>query len=86
MGYYHIRLCPFSIKLSTIELPWGIYEYQKFPMGLCDSPDIFQAKNIKLFNVLEYIRTYIDDPLIISNKSFEYHINKLNKVLSKSKK
>ena len=37
----------------------------------------------ELFNGLEYVRTYIDDLLIISNKSFEDHINKLDKVLSK---
>ena len=38
---------------------------------------------IKLFNGLEYIRTYIDDLLIISYESFEDHINKLDNVLSK---
>ena len=52
-------------------------------MVLCNSPDIFQEKMNKLFNGLEYVRTYIDDLLIISNKSFEDHINKLDKVLSK---
>ena len=36
----------------------------------------------KLFNGLEYVRTYIDDLLTISNKSFEDHINELDKVLS----
>ena len=46
---------------------------------LCNSLE----KMNKLFNVLEYIRTYIDDLLTISNKSFEDHINKLDKVLSK---
>ena len=39
----------------------------------------------KLFNGLEYVRTYINDLLIISNKSFEDHINKLDKALNKLK-
>ena len=52
-------------------------------MGLCHSPDIFQEKMNELFNGLEYVRTYIDDLLIISNKSFEDHINKSDKMLSK---
>ena len=39
----------------------------------------------KLFNGLAYTRTYIDDLLIISNKSFEDQINKLDKVLNKLK-
>ena len=52
-------------------------------MGRCDSPDIFQEKMNELLNGIEYVRTYIDDLLIISNKSFEDHINKSDKVLSK---
>ena len=38
-----------------------------------------------MFVGLEYVRTYIDDLLIISNKSFEDYINKLDKFLSKLK-
>ena len=83
MGYYHIKLCPFSRKLCTIVLPWGKYEYHKLPMGLCSSQHIFQKKINELFNGLEYIRTHIDALLIISNESFEDHISKLDKVLSK---
>ena len=67
-------------------------------MGQCNSSDIFQEKMNELFNGLKYVRTYIDDLLIICNlyvrtciddlliishKSFEDHINKLDKVLSK---
>ena len=37
----------------------------------------------KLVNCLECVATYIDDLLIISNKPFEDHNNKLDKVLSK---
>ena len=63
----------------------GKHEYQKLPMGLCNSPDIFREKMNRLFNSLEYVRTYIDVLLIISNKSFEDHIIKLNKKLHKLK-
>ena len=44
MGYYHIRLDPTSKQLCAIVLPFGKYEYQAIPMGLCNSPDIFQEK------------------------------------------
>ena len=44
MGYYHIELTPFSKSLCTIVLPWAKYEYQRLPMGLCNSPDIFQER------------------------------------------
>ena len=52
-------------------------------MGLCNSPDIFQEKINELLNGLDYVRTFIDDLLIISNKSFGDHINKLDKMPSK---
>ena len=55
-------------------------------MGLSNSPDIFQEKMNEFFNGLEYIRTYIDDILIISKKSFENYISKPVKILSKLSK
>ena len=55
MGYYHIELMPFSKRLCTIVMPWGKYEYQHLPMGLCNSPDIFQEHMFELFSDLEYV-------------------------------
>ncbi len=42
MGYYHLELSAKSKELCTITTQWGKYEYQRLPMGLCNSPDIFQ--------------------------------------------
>ena len=81
MGYYHIELHPDSKKLCTIVLPWGKYEYNKLPMGLNNSPDIFQEKMNELFIDLEYVRTYIDDLLVITKGSFENHLKDVHKVL-----
>ena len=39
----------------------------------------------ELFDVLEYIRAYIDDPWIISNGNFEDHVYELKIVLKKLK-
>jgi hypothetical protein len=60
MGYYHIELTPNSSRLCTIVLPWGKYEYLRLPMGLCNSPDIFQEKMSELMQGLEFARAYID--------------------------
>ena len=78
MGYYHIILCPISQKLCTIVLPWGKFDYQKLPMGLCNSADIFQEKMNELFNGLELIKSYVDDLLLISNGNLKDFINKVN--------
>ena len=76
MGYYHIQLDPSSRKLCTIVLPWGKYEYQKLPMGLCNSPDIFQEKMNELFTGFKYVRAYIDNLLVISNGTWEDQLSK----------
>jgi Reverse transcriptase (RNA-dependent DNA polymerase) len=83
MGYYHIRLDPVSQLYCTIVLPWGKYEYQALPMGLCNSPDIFQEKMSELMEGLKFVRTYIDDLLVITNGSFEDHLTKLDRVLER---
>ena len=44
MGYYHTLLTPNASRLCTVVVPWGKYEYLRLPMGLCNSPDIFQEK------------------------------------------
>ena len=86
MGYYHIQLNPDARKLCTIVLPFGKYEHQRLPMGLCNSPDIFQEKMNELMSDLECIRAYIDDLLVITSASFEDHLNKLEEVLKRLQK
>ena len=44
MGYYHLELSTKSRELCTTVPPFGKYKYQRIPMGLCNSPDIFQEK------------------------------------------
>jgi hypothetical protein len=83
MGYYHIELSPDSKRLCTIVLPWGKYEYQKLPMGLCNSPDIFQEKMSTLFADLEFIRTYIDDLLVITKSDWHDHLRHLDIVFKR---
>ena len=42
MGYYHIPLSKQAQRLCSTILPWGKYQYQRLPMGIKCSPDIFQ--------------------------------------------
>jgi Reverse transcriptase (RNA-dependent DNA polymerase) len=81
MGHYYIELNPFSKSLCTIFLPWGIYEYQRLPMGLYNSPDIFQEQISSIFDDFEYVKTYIDDLLTISKGNWYEHLQHLDVVL-----
>jgi Reverse transcriptase (RNA-dependent DNA polymerase) len=83
MGYYHIELNADAKNLCTIVLPFGKFEYQWLPMGLCNSPDVFQEKMYNLMINLEYVRAYIDDLLVTTKGSFEDHLDKLKAVLIK---
>jgi hypothetical protein len=82
MGYYHIKLSPFSKCLCTIVMPYGKYKYQCLPMGLCNSPDIFQEHMYKIFSDLEYVHVYIDGLLVTSCSIFKEHIQRLKLVFS----
>ena len=55
---------------------------QCLPMGLSNSPDIFQEKMSELMYDLEGVRTYIDDLLVISNGSFDDHLARVDDVLN----
>ena len=85
MDYFTIRLDPNSQKICTVVLPWGKYSYQRLPMGVAGAPDIFQEKMSDLMRALEFVRTYIDDLLIVSKCTFEDHLQKLDAVLQRLK-
>ena len=81
MRYYHIELSPASRKLCNIVLPFGKFEYQRIPIGLCNSPDIFQEKMSELFTGFENIKTYINDLPCITKQGFDQHLEQLEKYL-----
>ena len=81
MGYYTIKLDPDAQKICTIILPWGKYSYLRLPMGIAGSPDLFQEKMSGLMESLEFVRTYLDDLLILTKSTFEDHLTKLQQVL-----
>jgi transposase InsO family protein len=80
MGYYHIELSDKTKELCTITTQWGKYEYQRLPMGLCNSPDIFQEKMNDLLDGLDTVRVYIDDILHVTKGSWEEHLTGLEEV------
>ncbi len=84
MGYYTIRLDPKSSKMCTIIFPWGKYSHQRLPMGFGGSADIFHAQMMDLMAFLvEYVRAYIDDLLIITRRNLEDHPSKIETVLTR---
>ena len=85
MGYYYIRLSKNASNLCTIILPWGKYRYKRLPMGVSNSPDIFQQKMNDLFHGFEFIRAYIDDLLVLIKVYWTDPVQKLELTLNKLK-
>jgi Reverse transcriptase (RNA-dependent DNA polymerase)/RNase H-like domain found in reverse transcriptase len=83
MGYYHIPLDDASQKLCTMILPWGKYRYLLLPMGIKNSPDIFQSIMDDILGDLEYSCAYKDDILITSSGNFNDHLDKVRTVLKR---
>ena len=52
-------------------------------MGIAGSPDIFQGKMLQLMMVLEYVKAYLYDLLVLSKSTFLDHLEKLRPVLIK---
>ena len=50
-------------------------------MGVAGSPDIFQEEMSGLMETLDYVRTYLDDLLVISKSSFGDHLTQIETVL-----
>ena len=83
MGYHHIELSPGAKQLCTIVLHWGKYEYQKLPMGVCNSPSIFQENISVLLEGFNMVCAYIDYMLVLNNNDFMDHLKPLYRVLQR---
>ena len=75
-----------SKELFRIVTQWGKYEYQRLPMVLCNSPDIFQENMSELFISLDTVRIYIDDLLHVTKGSWTEHLTVLEDMFTRLQK
>jgi dihydroorotate dehydrogenase len=76
-----------NLRLSDIHnsrLYMGRYKYKHLPMGIKIAPDVFQNVMSKLVQDMDYVKTYLDDLLILMNSSFKDHLLKLRNGSSKN--
>jgi hypothetical protein len=85
MGYYHIKLNADAQNLCNIVFPWENHKYKRLPMGIKIAwfLIIFQNFMSKLVQDMEYVKTYLDDLLLLTNISFKDHLLKLEMVLAR---
>ena len=61
----------------TIVTEFGKFRYNRLPVGMCTSGDIFQSKLYEILGDIEGVKTYIGDILVLSNDLFANHIEHL---------
>jgi hypothetical protein len=70
---------------QCILMEYGKIQIQTLTHGYqdCLDPDVFQNIMSKLVQDMEYVKTYLDDLLILTNSSFKDHQLKLEMVLAR---
>ena len=81
MSYYTIWLDPDNQKIYPILLPWCKYSYLCLPMDIFCPQDIFQTRTSDPMQTPEYVRTYINDLIVITMGTFDNHLEKVSIVL-----
>ncbi|CAG2190886.1 unnamed protein product [Mytilus edulis] len=82
-GFWQVPLDPSTKHKSAFITHKGVYEFNRLPFGMMNSPLTFQCLMTKVLKDLNFkiALVYIDDILIFS-KNFEDHLNHLQQVFS----
>ena len=81
MGFYTFELDETAQKYCVISTPFGLYQYLRLPMGLTNSPDVFQSVMHPLFQDIPQVECFIDDIGIFTNSTFTQHLKIVHQVL-----
>ena len=68
MVYHIIRLSPTSQDMKKIVTEFGKVKYNRLPMGMWASGDIFQAKVDKIIGDIDGFKTNTNDILVLSKE------------------
>src|SRR6266498_3304302 len=73
-GYWQVKIESKLREVTVFIIPWGLFEWNRMPFGLCNVPATFQRlMNQVLRKYLgKFILVYLDD-IIIYSKTFEEH-------------
>jgi hypothetical protein len=86
-GFYNLKIHPDDRPKTAFSTPDGHFEFIRLPMGLKNSPSIFQrTMNMVLQELLgDYAFIYIDD-IVIYSKTAKEHVAHLKNILDRLEK
>ncbi|VDP25652.1 unnamed protein product [Echinostoma caproni] len=79
-AYLQIPLTPTCRQFTTMNTPWGLYQYNFLPFGLHTSSGIFQAAIDEVICELDGVLAYQDDVIVFGTTKAE-HDDRLLKLL-----
>ncbi len=83
-GFYNLKINPADVHKTAFSTPDGHFEFVRLPMGLKNSPSIFQrVMNLVLSGCLgKYSFIYIDD-IVIYSQTAEDHLKHIGIILER---
>ena len=81
-AYQQIELDELSKKYVVINTHKGLFQYNRLPFGVSSVPAIFQRVMESLLQGIPNVCVYIDD-ILVAGKTYQEHINSLEKVLAR---
>ena len=81
-GYWQLEVDPVDRHKTAFTTKYGLFEYAKLPMGLCNAPSTFQRCMELILRGLQWktVLIYLDD-IIIFSPTIEDHLTQLAEVL-----
>ena len=81
-GYWQLEVHPDDRHKTAFTTKYGLFEYAKLPMGLCNAPSTFQRCMELIFRGLQWrtILIYLDD-IIVFSSTLDEHLLRMEEVL-----
>lgn len=83
-GYYNVEVHEDDRKFTAFTSPFGLYEYNRLPQGLCNSPATFMRMMLNIFGDQNFssLLCYLDDLLVFAPTE-EVGLQRLEMVFSR---
>ena len=83
-SYWQVPLTPETAKLFTFNTPFGWYNFQRMPFGICSVSEVLQKRNYQVFGDIPGVHIIADD-MIIAAKTEQEHDAIPRKVMERVK-
>jgi hypothetical protein len=79
-GFWQVRIDEASVHKTAFRTPFGQYEWLSMPMGLSNSPSVFQRLVSRILGHLSFVEVFIDD-ILIHSRDADTHLTHIAAVL-----